>query len=166
MCRRNILLVEILVVLLCAGYYRGGGSGSCWCGVWLLLLCLVVMIIGWSQEPLLHWFVKKSSHQVGFFHISDIHMDPLYQPTWSSEQGWSCRRCPENNDCNQETPVWEMLTNQSALAYPFGRVGCDSSIFLVESMLQTMKSINSRPSFVLFTGDLVGKWKRAQFVGK
>ncbi|GJD10233.1 Acid sphingomyelinase-like phosphodiesterase 3b [Galdieria sulphuraria] len=131
----------------------------------LLFWLLVVIVLSWVgvvvtrqlSYPILSRF-KKSRNLEGFFHISDIHMDPLYQPTWSLEQGWSCRRPSLHlsvSDQHNLRPVWETIHNSSELAYPFGRLGCDSSIFLVESMLQAMKKVCSFPAFILFTGDLV-----------
>ncbi|GJQ09657.1 hypothetical protein GpartN1_g1448.t1 [Galdieria partita] len=131
-----------------------------------LFWLMVVTTFGWvgllliSRQPLYYRIIprlKRTSNSLGFFHISDIHMDPLYQPTWSLERGWSCRPPLTNltSANNNLRPVWESIHNISELAYPFGRVGCDSSIFLVESMLQAMKRICSFPAFVLFTGDLI-----------
>eukprot|EP00871_Galdieria_phlegrea_P004090 jgi/Galph1/4682/GphlegSOOS_G3407.1 len=90
----------------------------------------------------------SASSYVEFFHLSDIHLDPLYQPARHTE-GVSCRY---ENVCS--SPVWE-YDNISSFEFPFGRVGCDPPLLLVESMLQKMKQICASPAFILFTGDAV-----------
>jgi hypothetical protein len=89
-----------------------------------------------------------------FLWLSDLHLDTLYGTALAA------RHSGDNPDCSLVDNV-----NATILEHPYGRVGCDSPLSLVESALHSavLTSVNYKHSivettdidFVLVTGDFI-----------
>lgn len=85
-----------------------------------------------------------------FFWISDLHVEPLYDPFQPADARGLCRlslsdQCPDAIYTSKEK------------SFPLGRIGCDPPLALLSSLLKKMKLIDPDPEFILLTGDVVGK---------
>ena len=79
-----------------------------------------------------------------FIHVSDMHLDFFFNQSTSTAT--FCRSIPNNLNI---TP-----TNAAFIA-PYGRVGCDSPIALIQSTLESMKTLPhdaNQVKFFLLTG--------------
>jgi hypothetical protein len=98
---------------------------------------------------------------VRFFHISDSHIDPLFDPTMSMQAG-ICHSCKLSDKafglkafCPKELPVTEGGEEHLANAgYAFGRYGCNPPHKLVRSLFKHLKDDTPNPEFIAFTGDI------------
>ena len=80
-----------------------------------------------------------------FWHISDLHLDYLYQGGGNI-----------SNFCHQPS---ENDTDQAEGAGEHGDYHCDAPLLLVESSLLAMKNIQSEPDFIVWTGDSAPHWR-------
>jgi hypothetical protein len=69
-----------------------------------------------------------------FWHLSDIHLDPLFLANGSSFS--NCR-----------------VADPSAKVTPFGKYGCDAPQRLLESALDYMNRVQPNPDFIIISGD-------------
>ena len=75
-----------------------------------------------------------------FWHISDLHLDYLY------EKGGNV-----SNFCHQQTGGNNNVTSDSEVE-EWGNYRCDSPLLLVDSALLAMQTIQSQPQFIVWTG--------------
>jgi len=80
-----------------------------------------------------------------FLWLSDLHLDPFYGTEYAFH-----KIDDDDSKCIQK---------ETLLQYPYGRIGCDSPISLLDSSLQSVKNDNNttgtKIDFILITGDLV-----------
>ena len=101
---------------------------------YLKLLLLTISIL---------YFGKINSFK--FAVVSDIHVTPFYDPYASPNYPYFC------SGSNSSDP------NSTAEYAPYGRIGCDSPIKLLESFLQKINQSEASTLDILFlTGDFVG----------
>ena len=74
-----------------------------------------------------------------FWHISDLHLDYLY------EKGGNV-----SNFCHQQTGASNESSDSDVEEW--GNYRCDSPLLLVDSALLAMKTIQSQPQFIVWTG--------------
>jgi len=74
-----------------------------------------------------------------FIFINDIHIDYLYDP-----------HAPSSTLCRNST--------NHSYTKKYARYGCDSSLFLYESMLKYIKSSLRKPFMIVFGGDSISYW--------
>eukprot|EP00271_Cylindrocystis_brebissonii_P000029 TRINITY_DN1002_c1_g1_i1.p1 TRINITY_DN1002_c1_g1~~TRINITY_DN1002_c1_g1_i1.p1 ORF type:complete len:876 (-),score=128.45 TRINITY_DN1002_c1_g1_i1:1309-3807(-) len=133
------------------GRWRGGGGGdggnvgkkgkgkgtdlSEWVVPLMIfsLLCIGAMIA--TFVFCINYVENHREESVGkFFHISDIHLDPLFRSGATTAS--DCRGALEQAE------------------QPFGTYGCDSPLLLLRSALEEMARVASAPDFILVTGDM------------
>ena len=74
---------------------------------------------------------------VKFLHVSDIHLDPFYNP--SKDVDTYCHSFEGSNDT-------------ADYKAPYGRIGCDSPELLWESTLSAMKEKGEGAKFIILSG--------------
>ena len=81
---------------------------------------------------------EAESSVIKFIHLSDIHYDPFYDKNVSNS--FFCRR--------------QMANSTAKYFAPYGRVGCDSPVRLVENSLDAMRNVTTEEevNFLLVTG--------------
>ena len=103
-----------------------------------LILLIFVVIIGFSL--LTEGWKKGRRHRkrkvTKFMHVSDVHFDLFYNQSISKDT--SCR----------STEGFKMADHEA----PYGRIGCDSPEWLLESTLAAMKEKGKDAEFILLTG--------------
>lgn len=79
-----------------------------------------------------------SSSIIKFLHLSDIHYDPFYNKTISNS--FFCRE--------------QIAKSTAKYLAPYGRIGCDSPMLLLENSLEGIKNITlvEEVNFILLTG--------------
>lgn len=84
----------------------------------------------------------ENNSVIKFIHLSDIHYDPFYDSNVSSS--FFCRQ--------------QMANSTAKYFAPYGRVGCDSPVYLVENSFDAMRNVTTEEdvNFILITGDLSG----------
>lgn len=117
---------------------QGGGGGASNINEWVIplmvfsLVCLGAMIS--TLVFSLNIVENYEDDNIGvFFHISDIHLDPLYSRHATPES--TCRG---------------FVINSSE---PLGQYGCDSPLLLLRTALEEMAKLSNNPDFILATGD-------------
>mmetsp|Transcript_63414 Transcript_63414/g.138091 ORF Transcript_63414/g.138091 Transcript_63414/m.138091 type:complete len:612 (+) Transcript_63414:110-1945(+) len=87
-----------------------------------------------------------------FAQITDLHLEPFYSPDRGHAKGHVCRGDDAAN--KSLCTAWRLET--IGRTYPFGRLNCDPPLALLTSLAGHMRQVasDSRPDFVLFTGDL------------
>mmetsp|Transcript_7031 Transcript_7031/g.21409 ORF Transcript_7031/g.21409 Transcript_7031/m.21409 type:complete len:492 (+) Transcript_7031:51-1526(+) len=123
---------------------------------WSMPVCFVIIIVlSAAMQSLFHTglrpfaaFVRASDETGGFFWISDLHLEPIYDPHEPANEQGVCRK--RESGC----PKAELKTESDV--FPYGRVGCDPPMKLVDAMLHEMRTIDPQPPFILFTGDAIG----------
>lgn len=130
-------------------------------GVLTIICCtlIVILIVTFKSghHPISQNCLIKDNERVfknntiKFIHWSDIHYDPFYNET-----------VPSKFFCRQQLA----LESDNYLA-PYGRIGCDSPLNLVENTLNAMKNIteDEEIKFMLLTGDLSGHRMWTNFSG-
>jgi len=94
-------------------------------------------------------------------HISDTHIDPLFDPTMSMQAG-VCHTCDLSTSVygkhalcpDSFLPDYKRVATRSALGYAFGRYGCNPPHLLWKSLYTHMKTIDPDPKVIVFTGDI------------
>ena len=103
-----------------------------------LILLIFVVIIGFSL--LTEGWKKGRRHRkrkvTKFMHVSDVHFDLFYNQSISKDT--SCR----------SKEGFKMADHEA----PYGRIGCDSPEWLLESTLAAMKEKGKDAEFILLTG--------------
>ena len=84
---------------------------------------------------------RASETTVNFLHVSDLHFDPFYDKTITSGHYF----------CRSEGAV----NGTAKYVAPFGRIGCDSPMALVDLAVDGMKNVSNREDidFLLLTGE-------------
>eukprot|EP00118_Oscarella_pearsei_P009979 m.59030 g.59030 ORF g.59030 m.59030 type:complete len:495 (+) comp34857_c0_seq2:111-1595(+) len=74
-----------------------------------------------------------------FYHLADIHYDPYYDSSLAASPSF-CRPAPQN---------------QSSYPAPYGRVGCDTPLALLNSAVKAMEVVDEEHTadFIVVTGD-------------
>ncbi|CAM0138790.1 unnamed protein product [Umbelopsis sp. WA50703] len=85
-----------------------------------------------------------SGRELTILHISDWHVDPLYEPG-------SDTVCDKPICCRQEFTNYENITEPASL---WGAYSCDTPISLLESMLEYIPSVADKFEFGILTGDV------------
>jgi sphingomyelin phosphodiesterase acid-like 3 len=91
-----------------------------------------------------------------FFHITDIHFDPLSNPVLYNVSTF-CRpslymdRIPDDWEHKHTPSVFDHLSNTVPNYY--GRYGCDTTEALLNSTIEAMVEAQPHPDFIIFTGD-------------
>jgi hypothetical protein len=101
----------------------------------------------------------KKAHR--FFHISDTHVDPYFDPTQSMGVGM-CHSCKFSDAaygkdvyCPEHIPTTEGGEEHLVLeGYAFGRYKCNPPKRLLKSLLHHLKLQDDDPEFIVFTGDI------------
>ncbi|XP_073228065.1 cyclic GMP-AMP phosphodiesterase SMPDL3A-like [Porites lutea] len=105
-----------------------------------LILLIFVVIIGFCL--LAEGWKKGRRHRkrkvTKFMHVSDVHFNLFYNQSISKDT--SCRSTEGFKIADYEAP--------------YGRIGCDSPEWLLESTLAAMKEKGKDAEFILLTGDL------------
>ena len=103
-----------------------------------LILPIFVVIIGFCL--LTEGWKKGRRHRkrkvTKFMHVSDVHFDLFYNQSISKDT--SCR----------STEGFKIADHEA----PYGRIGCDSPEWLLESTLAAMKEKGKDAEFILLTG--------------
>ena len=105
----------------------------------LILLIFVVIIgfclqtEGWKKGRRHRKFKRKVTK---FMHVSDVHFDLFYNQSISEDT--SCRTTEGFKIADYEAP--------------YGRIGCDSPEWLLESTLAAMKEKGKDAEFIILTG--------------
>lgn len=103
-----------------------------------LILPIFVVIIGFCL--LTEGWKKGQRHRkrkvTKFMHVSDVHFDLFYNQSISEDT--SCRSTEGFKIADYEAP--------------YGRIGCDSPQWLLESTLAAMKEKGKDAEFILLTG--------------
>jgi hypothetical protein len=94
-----------------------------------------------------------------FFHISDTHIDPFFNPYMTSQPG-VCASCKLNSNifgesayCPLQSPFRSNVLNTKA-GYAFGRYKCNPPPQLLASMLANIRLHQIQPAFFLITGGM------------
>ena len=121
------LLIGVLVVICCI----------------LIVLLIVTYESGRHDKNSKNCFEKEnlkatSSSIIKFLHLSDIHYDPFYDKTISNS--FFCRQ--------------QMANSTAKYFAPYGRIGCDSPMFLLDNSLEAMRNVTvlEEVNFILLTG--------------
>eukprot|EP00736_Rhodelphis_marinus_P003563 Rmarinus@m.23034 len=91
---------------------------------------------------------------IQFFHISDVHFDPWYDPTLTPET--LCRPVdPPKNVLGLADPFTTLENKHSTFDeyVAFGKLGCDAPPLLLQETIKAMRHVNPRPEYLLVTGD-------------
>jgi len=102
----------------------------------------------WFEKALCYAFVLtlifkwSSAKQVTFWQLTDVHVDLLYDVNGDPK-----------NLCHKNSS--ENLSN----AGKFGNYKCEANWDLLNSALDFMKSEQSNPDFILWTGDTPPHWR-------
>jgi len=107
------------------------------------------LILAWAM------CVRSTDIAYRFVQITDIHMEPFYNPDRGHAKGSVCRR-PEAFNKSQCVPF---KIEPEALMYPFGRLNCDGPHALIRSLFSHIRreveeKAEGMPVFGIFTGDL------------
>eukprot|EP00003_Mantamonas_plastica_P023927 TRINITY_DN438_c0_g1_i2.p1 TRINITY_DN438_c0_g1~~TRINITY_DN438_c0_g1_i2.p1 ORF type:complete len:501 (-),score=142.44 TRINITY_DN438_c0_g1_i2:43-1431(-) len=118
-----------------------------------------------SQQSRLSRSTEASD--VSFFHLSDIHYDPMYSPTLNSTT--LCRTVGPDTlfggkadyeldleHLDAEKVAKSLPASYQYIAKTFGQVGCDTPFPLMTATFDAMKQVDANPDFILITGDFVG----------
>lgn len=89
-----------------------------------------------------------------FVQVTDLHMEPFYNPENGHAHGNVCR-VPEAFNKSQCMPF---KVEPDAETYPFGRLNCDPPAATLRSLFGHVAEISEekKPSFAVFTGDIPG----------
>ena len=144
-----------------------------------ICLCIVFMIYTvFDPKMSLDIFGSTRNYRV-VMHISDTHIDPLFDPTMSMSTG-ICHSCElkrsvfgKDTKCPQEfLPNNAHIMSRTRAGYSFGtgqytrtipaliglflagRIGCNPPHLLLESLRKKMLSIDPNPKIIVFTGDI------------
>ena len=105
------------------------------------ILLIFVVIIGFSL--LTEGWKKGRRHRkrkvTKFMHVSDVHFDLFYNQSISKDT--SCR----------STEGFKMADHEA----PYGRIGCDSPEWLLESTLAATKEKGEDADFILLSTSIV-----------
>ena len=118
---------------------------SAFIGALVLFMCAMFLNFGCPSKRV----AKKEddSSYLKFFHISDTHVDFHYNSSISKQT--FCRSTP--NTLN-------ITPSDAPFAAPYGRVGCDPPVALLDTTLQFMKQLSNEKQndieFILLTGIL------------
>eukprot|EP00747_Dinoflagellata_sp_TGD_P122058 gnl/TRDRNA2_/TRDRNA2_173542_c2_seq2.p1 gnl/TRDRNA2_/TRDRNA2_173542_c2~~gnl/TRDRNA2_/TRDRNA2_173542_c2_seq2.p1 ORF type:complete len:620 (-),score=65.58 gnl/TRDRNA2_/TRDRNA2_173542_c2_seq2:252-2009(-) len=87
-----------------------------------------------------------------FVQVTDVHMEPFYNPEYGHAKGDVCR-APEAYNKSQCVPF---KIEPMANVYPLGRLNCDGPEALLHSLFTHIAKVSEeeRPEFGFFTGDL------------
>ncbi len=107
----------------------------------LLLLLWTLLDIGGARVPMKSGKHLNLGKKVTFWQITDIHYDKFYV-----ENG------DDHKFCHQGL-------NSSSNAGKYGNFHCETNRFLLESAVREMAEINSKPDFILWTGDSSPHWR-------
>ncbi|CEP15672.1 hypothetical protein [Parasitella parasitica] len=93
------------------------------------------------KHPHVH---KPTNKTMTVLHLSDWHVDPLY------EEGTETL-CDKPICCRRESTDFDNILKLSS---PWGSYGCDSPLTLIESMLEYIPTVTPNTSFAILTGDI------------
>ncbi|KAL7321705.1 hypothetical protein PS15m_001446 [Mucor circinelloides] len=93
------------------------------------------------KHPHMH---KPTNKTMTVLHLSDWHVDPLY------EEGTETL-CDKPICCRKESTDYDNIMNSAS---PWGSYGCDSPLTLIESMLEYIPTASPNTSFAILTGDI------------
>eukprot|EP01094_Clydonella_sp_ATCC50884_P029575 TRINITY_DN9308_c0_g1_i1.p1 TRINITY_DN9308_c0_g1~~TRINITY_DN9308_c0_g1_i1.p1 ORF type:complete len:447 (+),score=84.54 TRINITY_DN9308_c0_g1_i1:143-1483(+) len=85
---------------------------------------------------------QASQDAIAFFHISDIHLNPYYDP-----------HAPPATYCKN---VKGKASALSLRQFPYGKFGCDSPPALLNATLRGMQQLLEDPAFIVVGGDWAG----------
>lgn len=92
-----------------------------------------------------------------FAQLTDVHIEPFYNPENGHLKGDVCR-IPEAFNKSSCIPF---QVEPEAQSYPLGRLNCDPPVALLRSVMEHMSRVANekkkgmgRPEFVIFTGDI------------
>lgn len=134
---------------------------------WTFFLCGFLFFVAFFTMLLLLFFdvihVAEDHHQSGgsttaprgrFFQLSDIHMDLLYNAAFNRTT--FCRLANSTDAGNASARLGSPSRGSDPTSSPsYGQYGCDSPAELVKSALGAMGAVDSKPDFILITGDIV-----------
>ena len=131
--RRAVIFLLVVLAILCLIL------------VLLLILTFVLRIHCPSNDSADHKEQKKAREEikvedalVHFIHVSDINLDMKYNSS-----------IPKNDVCRSDGAITRAESDA-----PFGRIGCDTPVVLLNSSLEAMKNVTDgkKLEFVLISG--------------
>jgi len=95
---------------------------------------------------------KKYDTAYRFMQLTDVHIEPFYNPDNGHAKGGVCRV----DEAFNKTTCVPFRVEPEASSYPFGRLNCDPPMALLRSLLEHMTRVakHAKPEFVVFTGDV------------
>lgn len=88
-----------------------------------------------------------------FFHITDIHYDPLSNPEKYNASTFCRSDFDFDYDKFRDHLKHDLRDEVWSTPGDFGRYGCDTNQNLLSSVLSAMSLVNAKPDFIIFTGD-------------
>lgn len=123
------------------------------------LIFFLGLLIGLYFQVLTHkisifWTEWQSDEHlmIQVMHISDTHIDYFFNPNQSLMKG-VCHSCDLLSTCpTLPKNKTEYITRLRQHGYAFGRYGCNPPHLLYQSLIKQLKSIDSNPPVIIFTG--------------
>eukprot|EP01111_Echinosteliopsis_oligospora_P000100 TRINITY_DN1009_c1_g1_i1.p1 TRINITY_DN1009_c1_g1~~TRINITY_DN1009_c1_g1_i1.p1 ORF type:complete len:437 (-),score=74.16 TRINITY_DN1009_c1_g1_i1:74-1384(-) len=131
----------------------------------LMMMMMMMVMMMWVTE------VKSYT----FFHISDLHYDPIADPISFNFTTFCRSQFLWNESLRQDDKHFHGAKQDSTkhnqqfeeeVVGRYGRYGCDSSASLISSTLNAMQSVNPSPDFIIYTGDSAAQYSAVLYVAQ
>jgi 3',5'-cyclic AMP phosphodiesterase CpdA len=113
-------------------------------------LAFVLLFVSLFASLFAHPSLALHSSPFSFFHVSDIHYDPLGFPELYNASTFCREKLEELPEHYKHTSDG---TDALMTSGEFGRYGCDTPASLLNSTFAAMRNVNPSPDFIIFTGD-------------